>query len=190
MFVAPDGRWLGPHVPAHVRGYPFRMFPQQGTDRIVLCVDEASGLMVERSSVRGEDFFDAQGNLAPALKAVFDPLLEVERSRKVTDSAVAALAQAGVIRPWEIKLKGGEGGEQPVRGLYRIDEPALRALSDDVFLGLRKGLELPLAYAQLLSMGQLGVFELLARFHQQTAAPPPMAALPESIDSLLENLKF
>ena len=137
----------------------------------------------------GEEFFDAAGNLSPALKTVFDALMHVERNRKVTDLAVAALAQAGVIRSWPIKLKTDQG-EQAVGGLHRVDEAALRALPDEAFLKLRKAAALPIAYAQTLSVGQLGVFALLARIHQQAAPPQPsVAALPETIDSLLENLK-
>ena len=50
-------------------------------------------------------------------------------------SAVAALAEAGVIQPWPIKLKA-EQGERAIAGLHRVDEAALNALADDVFLKL------------------------------------------------------
>ena len=36
--------------------------------------------------------------------------MQLERSRRVTDLAVAALAEAGVIRPWQIKLKTKRAG--------------------------------------------------------------------------------
>jgi hypothetical protein len=65
-----------------------------------------------------------------------------------------------------------------------VDEAALGALSNDEFLKLRTAL--PIAYAQMLSMGQIGIFEQLARLHHQPA-PPAVAALPESLDSLLER---
>jgi len=185
MLVGPDKRWLGPYVPAWFRLYPFRMLAQQGADERVLCVDEETGLVVERSAA-GEDFFDGEGNLSPALKPVFEALMVAERSRTATDLAVAALAQAGVIRPWQIKLKTDQG-EQAVSGLHHVDEAALAALPDDVFLKLRATSALPLAYAQALSEVQLGVFEHLARLHNQPAAPP-VAALPESLDSLFEKL--
>lgn len=184
MFVGAEGRWLGAYVPACFRGYPFRMFPQQGTDNSVLCVDEESGLVVERSAV-GEEFFDAEGNPSPALKPAFEFLMQVERSRRVTDLAVAALAEAGVIRPWQIKLKT-EQGDQAIGGLHHIDEAALSALPNDVFLKLRTtAAALPIAYAQMLSAAQLSIFEHLARLHKQ-AASPPVTALPETIDSLFE----
>jgi hypothetical protein len=185
MFVGPDGRWLGSYIPACFRSYPFNLLPKQGTDQLVLCVDEDSGLVTDANAA-GEDFFDETGAISPALKVVFEFLTLLHRSRQATDLAVSALAQAGVIKPWPIKVKS-EQGEQPIHGLHRVDEAALAALPDEVFLKLRAASALPIAYAQLLSTGQLGIFAQLARLHSQPG-PAPVAALPESLDGLLERL--
>jgi hypothetical protein len=193
MFVAPDGRWLGRYIPAVFRLYPFLLRPSKGTDGVVLCVDEESKLVVDGNSA-GEEFFDAQGNPATVLKPVFEVGMALERGRKSTDLGVEALAQAGVIRPWEIKVTTDEG-ERPIGGLYRADEAALRGLPDEKFLSLRKTSALAIAYAQMLSMGQLTVLQHLARAQTLApAAPPPStpttwAQLPETLDDLLENLK-
>ena len=93
MLVAPDGRWLGGYIPASLRGYPFRLLPQQGTDQIVLCIDTDSGLVVDGNAA-GEDFVGPDGNISPALKKVLDFLNQLERSRQATDVAVSALAEA------------------------------------------------------------------------------------------------
>jgi hypothetical protein len=148
-------------------------------------VDEGSGLVVEKH-IAGEDFFDTDGTLSPASKPAMELLTQLHRSRQATDLAVSALAQAGVIKPWPIKVKS-EQGEQPIHGLHRVDEAALAALPDEVFLKLRAASALPIAYAQLLSTGQLGIFAQLARLHSQPG-PAPVAALPESLDGLLERL--
>jgi len=151
----------------------------------VLCIDTESGLVVDGSAAAGEEFIGPDGNISPALKAVLDFLNELERSRRATDLAVAALAEAGIIQPWPIKLKA-EQAERAITGLYRIDEVALNGLTDDVFLKLRKASgALAIAYAQMLSMGQLGMFEHLARLQAQLR-PPLLSALPENIDSLFE----
>ena len=184
MLVGPDGRWLGSYVPAYLRAYPFRLLPHQGTGQTVLCIDTDSGVVVEGDAA-GEDFVGPDGNISPALKKALDFLNELERSRQATDVAVSALAEAGVIQPWPIKLKA-EQAERTITGLYRVDEAALNALADDVFLKLRKTSgALPIAYAQMLSMAQIGMFEHLARLQAQLR-PPPAAALPENIDSLFE----
>jgi hypothetical protein len=58
----------------------------------------------------------------------------------------------------------------PVEGLFSIDEAGLNKLDDEDFLTLRKAGGLALAYAQLLSMGQLAVLERLDQFHGQIVA--------------------
>jgi hypothetical protein len=89
LFVAPDGRWLGAYVPAAVRGYPFRLVKPQGRADSVLCIDAASGVVVEAG--QGETFFDEDGRPGKALKGVFELLSQVERSRMATQAAVDAL---------------------------------------------------------------------------------------------------
>ena len=118
------------------------------------------------------------------MQKLVDLLSELERSRKTTDVAVAALAEAGVIQPWPIKLKA-EQGDQAIVGLHHIDEAALNGLTDDAFLKWRKTSALPIAYAQMFSARPLGIFQHLARLQAQLK-PPPAPALPESIDSLFD----
>lgn len=180
MFVAPDGRWTGGFIPTCYRSYPFRLIPQEGAGDAVVCVDEDSQLIVDGGSA-GDEFVDADGNVSPALRPVVDFLGEVERSRRATDLAVAALVEAAVIVPWQITAKTGNA-EHVVNGLHRIDEAALGALPDDLFLKLRAASALPIAYAQLLSIGHLEIFERLTRLHAQLA-PPTITALPKNLDS-------
>jgi len=182
MFVGPDGRWLGGYIPAFCRSYPFRLLPSQGTGESVLSVDEESALIAEAES-GGEAFFDADGEVSQAVRPILDLLVENERSRKGTEVAVSALAEVGVIRRWPILLKAGED-ERTVTGLHRIDEAALNALGDEAFLKLRRAGALPLAYAQLLSMGRLDVFDELARLHAESARTAA-ASRPAALDSRL-----
>ena len=136
MLVAPDGRWLGAYVPAYLRAYPFRLLPQQGTDQT-----RAVHRYRQRAGGRGRccrrGFRWARRQYLAGPEKALDFLNELERSRRATDVAVSALAEAGIIQPWPIKLKAGHG-DQPFTGLYRVDEAALNALADDAFLKLRK----------------------------------------------------
>ena len=184
LFVAPDGRWLGGYIPAWCRGYPFRLLQPQGDGEAVLCVADEAPLAGDGEG-KGEDFFDPDGAVSQALRPIVDLLLESERSRKATETAVSALAEAGVIQPWPITVKTAEG-EKAIAGLHRIDEAALNALADDSFVKLRRASALPIAYAQLLSMGQLGVFAELEKLHAQMARAAVAAAAPKSFDSLLQ----
>lgn len=57
----------------------------------------------------------------------------------------------------------------PLDGLFRIDEAALNVLDDEAFLKLRKSSALPLAYLQLVSTGQIALFQQLIRLQHQLA---------------------
>jgi hypothetical protein len=184
MYVTADGRWLGSYIPAWLRTYPFSLVRLKENPQSVLCYDTDSGLMVDGEGP-GEAFFDADGEPSAAIKPLITILTELEKSRPQTEAGVAALAEAGVIIPWAITLKLPER-EQPVTGLYRVDEAALNALGDEAFIRLRKASALPIAYAQLLSCGQLSVFTHLARVQKQLkpAVKKPVKELPPSLDQI------
>jgi hypothetical protein len=165
LFVAPDGKWLGAYIPAALRAYPFQLAQQEGAGEFILCINEASGLVVENTE-DGNAFFDDQDEPSQAIKDILNFLTEVEASRALTQGAVNALADAGLITPWQINLKQGEK-VVPVEGLFRIDEVALNKLDDEDFLAVRKAGGLALAYAQLLSMNQLAVLERLGELQGQ-----------------------
>ena len=99
-------------------------------------------------------------------------LQQIEQSRWHTDLAVAALAEARLIQPWPLTVKHGNQ-QVAVNGLHRIDEAALNALDGDTFLKLRKSSSLVLAYAQLISMQNIGVFGQLAAIQQRLAQHVP-----------------
>lgn len=187
LFVAPGGQWLGAYIPAALRGYPFRLVQPEGAEQAILCIDEASGLVVEAVQ-GGEAFFDDQGQPSPVLKSVLDFLSQLERSRAVTQQAVNALAAAHLITPWALNLKQGEQ-TVPVTGLYRIDEAALNALDNDAFLKLRQAGALLVAYAQLLSMNQLAVLERLAQMKGQLLAQQQDLAQQRTIEQALANFE-
>ena len=165
LYVAPDGKWLGGYIPAALRGYPFQLAQQEGAGEFILCINEGSGLVVENTE-DGNPFFDDQDQPTQGIKDILNFLTQIKASRDVTEGAVNALADAGLIMPWKINLKQGEK-VVPVKGLFRIDEAALNKIDDEDFLAVRKAGGLALAYAQLLSMNQLVVLERLGELQGQ-----------------------
>jgi hypothetical protein len=184
LFVAPDGRWLGSYVPASFRTYPFRLMTPEGAERSFLCVDEEYVISADDPSP-GTPFFAVGGTLSPLVQQNLEYLTELERSRLTTELAVSSLTQAGVIKPWLLNIKS-EQGERTVKGIFCIDEAALNALENEDFLRLRATGALPIAYAQLLSMSQIAIFELLMKAQAQLA-PRPLTPLPESLDHLFDQ---
>jgi hypothetical protein len=181
LFVGPAGQWLGSFVPAALRGYPFSVRRVEGSDKSVLCIDEDSGWIVEGdTNPDATKFFEQDGVPSAALKAILDFIGQVEQNRTGTDLAVAALAEAGVIQSWPLTVEQ-ENKQTPVKGLHRIDEPALNALDDETFLKLRKASALILAHAQLMSMQMVGVFQHLLAMQQRLT--PQAQPLP-SVSSL------
>jgi hypothetical protein len=168
LYVGPDGRWLGTYIPAALRGYPFALIRQEATAQSVLCIDEASGLVVDAGTPGAEPFFGEGDGPSAALRKVFDFLGQVEANRAVSERAVAALAAAEVIIPWNLSVET-PAGQRSVVGLHRIDEARLNALKGETFLGLRDRGALAVAYAQLLSMGQVSVFRNLAQLQARLA---------------------
>lgn len=168
LYVAPDGKWLGQYIPAVLRAYPFQLAQQESTDESILCINEASGLVVE-STEDGNAFFDDENQPTQRTKDILNLLSEIDANLAVTQGAVDALEDAGVITPWKLNLKQGEE-VVPVPGLYKVEETALAQLQDEDFLTLRKVGGLAVAYAQLLSMSQLAMLERLGQFRGQILA--------------------
>jgi hypothetical protein len=185
MFVAPDGRWLSSFTPSSLRSYPFRLVTPPGSEQSTLFIEEGCVISSD-NPLPGEAFFGADGKPSPSLQQALDFLTSLERNRLVTNLAVSSLTHAGVIKPWPITLKNEHGEARPVNGLNCVDEAALNALPTEEFIKLRATGALPIAYAQLLSMSQLGVFEHLAKIQGQMA-PKPMAPLPDSLDKLFDR---
>lgn len=181
LFVAQNGKWLGGYVPAAFRGYPFSLAKAQGKDNLILCVDEDSGL-VHEDKTAGEPFFDDTGEVTQQVKDVLNFLNQMEQNKTATNVAVAALADAGVITQWPLKIRQGDQ-EKPVTGLYRVDEAKLNSLDDGQFTKLRKAGSLPVAYAQLFSMGNISIFEKLAQIREKTQ--PKKDNMPDDMPNML-----
>ncbi|GJE43733.1 hypothetical protein AEGHOMDF_2912 [Methylobacterium soli] len=182
LYVDRNGAWLARYVPAALRGYPF-MIGVQANGEPVLCVDEASGLVTK--GPEGEPFFDENGALSPGVAPVAAFLTETARSETQLMYACDLLVRAGVVEVWPITIQKDDGAQQ-VTGLYRIAEAALNGLDDTTHAELRRSGVLGVAYAQLLSMGNLAQLGQLAQARAQSEAAEraraevkPMITLPE-----------
>ncbi len=175
MHISDQGKWIGDYVPSFFRGYPFCLAPPpDGGKNLILCIHQDAEL--GNAPGEGEAFFDENGQLSPAVNEIVSFLQQVEKNRAATDLAVSALAGAGVVTEWPLKIKQGDT-QKPVKGLYRIDEARLNTLDSDAFLKLRKSGALSMAYAQLLSMTNIMLFEKLARSRKEKPGTSSGSAL-------------
>ena len=153
LYVNKENKWMGHYVPTAMRGYPFTLADNSETEERILCITE-SHLTDDTNS---NALFDDEGELAPETATLLNFLQQCDNSRNQTQTACNALAEAGVIEPWKLKVKTSEVDEepQPIEGIYRINEDALNKLFKPVLIRLREAGALPLAYAQLFSMERL-----------------------------------
>jgi hypothetical protein len=172
LFVGPGGQWLGGYIPVLLRTYPFSLIRTDNGEGGALGIDEDSGLIVDNGEGEGEgveEFFAADGTLAPTTKTIAELVHFAERDQVMTALAVSALAEAGVIKPWPLAMQVGDQ-QITVSGLHSVDEAALNALDDATFLKLRKASSLVIAYGQLLSIVQAQGLARLTLMRRQMEA--------------------
>jgi hypothetical protein len=168
LFVAPDGRWLGAHVPFALRAYPFNL-ARTAEGKFVLCVNEGSGLV--RDAAVGEEgapFFAADGKPAPETQQIVDTLTHARRGFDTVRAATAALAARNLLEPWPLTARD-ETGERRIGGLMRVSEAALNAVGAEDLMALRDAGGLAIAYGQLLSIGNAPILGNLADAHNRAA---------------------
>ncbi|TCO73750.1 SapC family protein [Chromatocurvus halotolerans] len=169
LYVNTDGQWLAEYVPAALRGYPFRLLPTtEGQGEEVFCIEKTHLC----SPDEGTALFDASGNLTAKAQETLDFLTQCAANRKATLAAAAALASAGVLAPWPLKVAADENADPVMlEGLWRVDETALNQLPADAFAALRDGGALALAYTQMLAGQQFRHLKDRARFHAARTQP-------------------
>lgn len=181
-YLAPDGRWFSPYVPAQLRGYPFAL-AKADNEQQVLAIDTAHLV----NGPEGKPLFDEQGELSEHTRQVYDFLAQCEKNRLATQQAAEALAKHKLLVPWELVIGTDSEGGAPVKldGLYRVDEQALNALEPEALAELRGG-PLALAYAHLFSTAQHKVLadriQFQAKYADQENTEQPM-----SLDELFEE---
>ncbi len=148
---------------------------------------KVKGVYITGGSGEGEAFFGPDGQPSEAIRQMLEFLGQVSRSQDAADAACALLAQYGLLEPWPLKVRDGER-ERAVGGLLRVNEAALNTLSADALLALRSGGALALAYAQLLSMGNVSLLGQLAAAHAG-AASQAQAAHPNGNGDLTKLFK-
>lgn len=166
LFVGKDGKWLAGYTPATLRAYPFISGEANAEGQAPMLIDIESGRFSEKS---GQPLFTKEGSPSDSLQQIIGFIGQLTANRSITERACAALDKMELLAPWQIQITTGNETAS-LTGLYRIDETALNALAPEDFLQLRQSGALPLAYAQMLSMGRLGLLEALAKQHVQNTA--------------------
>jgi len=157
LFLDSNLQWQAPYVPAQYRSYPFNLLPTS-KGQLTLCFDEESDLVQTPAQQGQVRLFKAGAETSDELQQILDFLTHCHQNRQVTQALVNQLAEYNLIQPWELKSRGLGNDPKPVKGLYHIDEPALKELAPEHLSALARSGALALAYAQLLSEARLQDF--------------------------------
>jgi hypothetical protein len=157
LFVNSAGQWVGEYMPAHFRLQPFRLMADGG-GRLTLGVREDCDLVTNDAS--GEAFFTEGADLSVALSEIVEKLQKIEANRAATARATAALADAGLLQPWQLSPTI-ERASRRLEGLYHISQERLNALDADALVELKELGALGMAYCQQVSQQLIGRLESL-----------------------------
>lgn len=155
LLIDDYGNWLIHYIPNAFHCYPFSLFKNE--DKYLLCIDEDIALSPDNET--GEEFFTEDGEPVQLLQDVLNFLSRHANSLAGTLKLCQQLEDVGVIEPWNIAYNLA-GKNRKIQGLSRINESALNVLDPEQFIQLRNSGALALAYAQLLSMGNINRLKL------------------------------
>jgi hypothetical protein len=155
LFVDAAGRWLpGHYVPAVVRRYPLCVVRVQGTGGVqrLIAVDE--GALVASDA----PLFTPGGNETAAWRSLQALVDQLEGAHERTLAFCQALAEAGLLVPFEVRVRLADGRSLHVAGLQRVDEERLKQLPSVRVMAWFADGTLARIHAHLLSVNHLARF--------------------------------
>ena len=162
VYVHTNGRWIGGYRPAWYRAWPFSLAPDPDSSRMILCVNDQASCFHSEAEPGDRALYTENEQPTDFVKNLMEFLKNYERNRQATQTAVDLLANSGLMTPWKIETRKANNGEvQPVTGLFRIDEKALRELEPSVLAPMVQNGALSIAYSQLLSEHRIGALSRL-----------------------------
>jgi hypothetical protein len=155
LYVDANGMVLEDHyIPAFVRRYPFVFATDEGSDRLLLCVDRAAPMVSNQPEV---PFFQ-NGQPTKFTNDAIEFCKEFERQRRATVDFVKILREMDLFEQKTVTFQprdqqgNNAGPAQKVADYWAISEERLNALPQEKFLELRNNGALGACYAHLVSL--------------------------------------
>jgi SapC len=156
-FVNAKGEWRkDTYIPAWVRRYPF--FAARSRDgKDVLAFDDKAGWIMQSG---GQSLVGPDGQPTQRLKHIVEFQQNFQLLAERTASVSRALLDAGLLEQGNLRVQPpgsqNQNEAKTVQGFLLVSEKKLRELDGAALHKLQQADALPLAYAQLLSLGSLG----------------------------------
>ena len=155
LYVNEQGQVQDDHyIPAFVRRYPFVFAADEGSDRLLLCVDRAAPMVSNQPEV---PFFQ-NGQPTQFTTDAIEFCKEFERQRRATVDFVKILRDMDLFEQKSVTFQprdpqgNATGPGQKIADYWAISEERLNALSAEKFAELRDNGALGACYAHLVSL--------------------------------------
>lgn len=163
LFVS-EGRYQnGAYIPAYLRRYPFVFARDEGSDRLILCLDHASGRVSDKDAEDAVRLFEGAEPTELTLQALrFCESYEAAQAR--TGVLIALLDELDLFEIKRVHYTAPEAAEPSLLVEFRtIDRTRFEALSAEQFLRLRDAGALPAIHAQIASQAKWDALAAVTR---------------------------
>ncbi len=160
-----EQEWLGIHVPDAIIRAPFELGPDPTQDKtLTLFIDEKSEYV---SSEQGEALFEGQ-EPSQLLRQVQQKMTDYYQNELATQQFTEHLIKHKLLHEIDFLLAFDDGKKNRLKGMYTINEEALRELSDDTVLAFTKLNYFMPVHAMLASLNNLN---RLIKLHNSSDQP-------------------
>ena len=147
-----ESDWLATYVPASILRAPFELGPDLQNDKtLTLYVDEDSQYISETD---GQALFEGK-NPTQSLLQIQKVFADYFNNEIATQKFSAQLLECNLLKEIELVVQYENSGSMKIKGIYTINESALRLLSDAVVVDFNKKDYLMAIHAMLASLGQV-----------------------------------
>ncbi|MEC7536124.1 MAG: SapC family protein, partial [Pseudomonadota bacterium] len=127
----------------------------QEDEQLVLCVDEAEGLVVEGTGEEGTQAIYDGEEASEIVKKMLEFCAAFHRQSLATREFVDELEQRELFRPGTVTISNDSGEQFNLRGFRIVDEAKFNALPDEVILEYRQKNWLSAIISHLVSIQNL-----------------------------------
>jgi len=151
-FIDRKQHWLASdYIPAYVRQYPFILYQPEDSDALYLCIDEAAASFQASAGKQAARFYDTKGKPTVTAARAMEFCTGYYHHAQMTRAFCTALQQHKLLAPYQSTVRLANDRTIELGGFAIIDETALNALPDAVFLEFRQKGWLAFIYLALAS---------------------------------------
>ncbi|WP_395397064.1 SapC family protein [Novosphingobium sp. BL-8A] len=163
LFVSEGQYQVGAYIPAYLRRYPFVFARDEGSERLILCLDHASGRVAGKDADGAVALFDA-GDATELTQQALRFCENYEGAQARTRVLISLLEELDLFEIKRVHYTAPGSAEPSLLVEYRtVDRARFEALPTDQFLRLREAGALPAIHAQIASQAKWDALAAVAR---------------------------